>query len=155
MVNIRKNKTLISILSIFIIGIYIFFSASIYSTFFSIDTVITQVIDRLTIINYFSLGIAQIFSLLVIPTTTIILLNVKELKEEKRYLVSRILVAISMPVILINIILFNFYYWVFAIFYQIELLIWGPFIGFALFYLIEFLLSLMVFLLLRTKSEEK
>jgi len=131
-----------------------FFSANMFSVFFSIDSMITSVTERLIFINYFSSGVAQIFSLLIVPVTIIILLNVKEIELEKRYLISRILVAISIPVTLITAVLFNFLYWIFAIFYWIELLVWGLFISFAVVYIVEFLLSLAVFLLMRVKSEE-
>jgi len=154
MANIRKHKNKIIILSLLIIGIYIFFSTSIFAAYFSINGSITTVTERLTFINYFSLGVAQIFSLLIVPVTTIILLNIKEIELEKRYLISRILVAISIPIILINLVLFNFLYWFYAIFFYIELLVWGPYIGFAAVYLVEFLLSLTIFLLMRVKSEE-
>ncbi len=151
----RKHKTKIRLLLILIIGIYIFFSATMFSMLFSMDSLITTVIERLIFINYFSSGVAQIFSLLIVPVTTIILLNVKEIELEKRYLISRILVAISLPVTLITAVLFNFFYWIFAIFYWIELWLWGPFISFAVVYFVEFLLSLAVFLLMRVKLEEK
>lgn len=155
MVDTRKHKNKIIILSIFIISIYIFFSVSMYALFFSINGFITTVTERLTFINYFSLGVAQIFSLLIVPVTTITLLNIKEIELEKRYLISRILVAISMPVILINLVLFNLLYWIYAIFFYIELLVWGPYISFAAVYLVEFLLSLAVFLLMKVKAEVK
>ncbi len=154
MVDTRKHKTKIILLLILIIGIYMFFSANMFSVFFSIDSMITSVTERLIFINYFSSGVAQIFSLLIVPVTIIILLNVKEIELEKRYLISRILVAISIPVTLITAVLFNFLYWIFAIFYWIELLVWGLFISFAVVYIVEFLLSLAVFLLMRVKSEE-
>ena len=154
MVDTRKHKTKIILLLILIIGIYMFFSANMFSVFFSIDSMITSVTERLIFINYFSSGVAQIFSLLIVPVTIIILLNVKEIELEKRYLISRILVAISIPVTLITAVLFNFLYWIFAIFYWIELLVWGLFISFAVVYIVEFQLSLADFLIMMVKSEE-
>ena len=155
MVKTRKHKTKIILLSILIIGLHIFFTANMFSMFFSMSGLITTGTERFIFINYFSSGVAQIFSLLIVPVTTIILLNVKEIDLEKRYLISRVLVGISMPVTLINAVLFNFFYWTFATFYWVELWVWGPFISFAIVYFVEFLLSLTVFLLLRLKKDKK
>lgn len=154
MVDIRKRKTKIIIFSIIIICIYIYLSAGVFGAYLPLDVMVMSIAERLTYMNYFSSGVAQLFSLLIVPGTTIILLNIKEIEFEKSFLLSRILLSISLLVILINLVLLNILYYVWAISYNTDVLVWGPFFGYALLYFIEFLLSLGIFLLLRVKSEE-
>ena len=155
MADMRKRKRTINVVSIIIIGIYIYLSAGVFGAYLPLDIMFMSNAERLTYMNYFSSGVAQLFSLLIVPGTTIILLNIKEIELEKSFLISRILVSISLLVTLINLVLLNFLYYIWAISYHADTLVWGPFLGYSLFYLIEFLLSLAVFLLIGVKSEEK
>lgn len=148
--NARKHKKIITILSIIIVAIYIFYYYTITGIYLQLDES-----ERLTFINFFYPGIAQFFSLLIVPILTIILLNVKELELEKRYLLSRILVAISLAVILINLIIFYVLNWIWILFLNLSIAIWPYNLAFALMYLVEFVFSFAVFLLLRLKSELK
>ncbi len=113
-------------------------------------------IERLNYMNYFNSGVGQLFSLLIIPATTIVLLNIKEIELEKRFLLCRILVLISTLVILINLVLLNLVYYIWAISdWADATIIWGPFFGYFIIYFIEFLLSLVICVLLTMKLNEK
>ncbi|GAG55395.1 unnamed protein product, partial [marine sediment metagenome] len=147
-------KKRIKILSIIIIGVYIYLSAGVFGAYIEGITFI-PIPERLIYMNYFSSGVAQLFSLLIVPGTTIILLNIKEIDLEKSFLISRILVSISLLVILINLVFLNFAYCVWAIYYGTDIRVWGPFFGYTLFYFLIFLLSLTVLILMRVKLETK
>ena len=156
MMGMKKRKTRINVLCIFIILIYIYLSAGVFGAYLTEPEILgMSTIERLNYMNYFSSGVGQLFSLLIIPVTTIVLLNIKEIELEKRFLLCRILVLISTLVILINLVLLNFVYYIWAISEWWDARIWGPFVGYSIIYLIEFLLSLVICLLLTNKLNEK
>jgi len=156
MMGMKKRKTLINILSIFIILVYIYLSAGVSGAYLTNpDVQSMSIIERLNYMNYFSSGVGQLFSLLITPGATIILLNIKEIELKKRFLICRILVSISTLVILINLVLLNFVYYIWAISEWWDVRIWGPFVGYSIIYLIEFLLSLSVSFLLKMRLNEK
>lgn len=156
MTGVKKRKTLINVLSIFIILIYIYLSAGVFGAYLTEAEILgMSTIERLNYMNYFSSGVGQLFSLLIIPVTTIVLLNIKEIELEKRFLLCRILVLISTLVILINLVLLNLVYYIWVISEWADVLIWGPFFGYSIAYFVEFLLSLVICVLLTIKLNEK
>ncbi len=156
MTGVKKRKTLINVLSIFIILIYIYLSAGVFGAYLTEPEILgMSTIERLNYMNYFSSGVGQLFSLLIIPVTTIVLLNIKEIELEKRFLLCRILVLISTLVILINLVLLNLVYYIWVISEWSDVLIWGPFFGYSIVYFVEFLLSLVICVLLTIKLNEK
>jgi len=156
MTGMKKRKTRINVLCIFIILVYIYLSAGVFGAYLTNpDIQSMSIIERLNYMNYFNSGVGQLFSLLITPGATIILLNIKEIELEKRFLICRILVSISTLVILINLVLLNFVYYIWAISEWWDARIWGPFVGYSIIYLIEFLLSLSVSFLLKMKLNEK
>jgi len=156
MTRLKKRKTLINVFSILIILIYIYLSAGVFGAYLTEPEIVgMSTIERLNYMNYFSSGVGQLFSLLIIPVTTIVLLNIKEIELEKRFLLCRILVLISTVVILINLVLLNLVYSIWAISEWADAtIIWGPFIGYFIIYFIEFLLSLVICVLLTIKLNE-
>jgi len=156
MTGMKKRKTRINVLCIFIILVYIYLSAGVFGAYLTNpDIQSMSIIERLNYMNYFNSGVGQLFSLLITPGATIILLNIKEIELKKRFLICRILVSISTLVILINLVLLNFVYYIWAISEWWDARIWGPFVGYSIIYLIEFLLSLSVSFLLKMKLNEK
>lgn len=156
MMGMKKRKTRINVLCIFMILIYIYLSAGVFGAYLTNpDVQSMSIIERLNYMNYFSSGAGQLFSLLIAPGATVILLNIKEIELKKRFLICRILVSISTLVILINLVLLNFMYYIWAISEWWDARIWGPFVGYSIIYLIEFLLSLVICLLLTKKLNEK
>ncbi len=157
MTRLKKRKKTINVLCIIIILIYIYLSAGVFGVYLTEPVILgMSTIERLNYMNYFSSGVGQLFSLLIIPATTIVLLNIKEIELEKRFLLCRILVLISTIVILINLVLLNLVYYIWAISEWVDTtIIWGPFLGYFIIYFIEFLLSLVICVLLTMKLNEK
>ena len=157
MTRLKKRKKTINVLCIIIILIYIYLSAGVFGAYLTEPVILgMSTIERLNYMNYFSSGVSQLFSLLIIPAATIVLLNIKEIELEKRFLLCRILVLISTIVILINLVLLNLVYYIWAISEWVDTtIIWGPFLGYFIIYFIEFLLSLVICVLLTMKLNEK
>jgi len=153
MVDSKKLKTYLTILLIFVLLFYLGASTGTFIALLTSSlTVKTVLYDLLQNFNYIGFGFNESTAFLIIPATILLVINIKRLDLDKRFIVSQILSFASFLIILLSLFIpFLLYLTWLADQPGVTMEIWGTVIPIFVMFLIELVLNLIVFVLLTIK----